>query len=292
MSKTSSRRKTSVANAAPTAARRARRRKKTGGRGIRPAGIGRPLAVNPPAAEPTSTLLYPSGSFIFVKLMGNRLAVARLKEHMYTVKGPVRGQEGIREWVEPAVVPVTYYQEDDNLEVKVGHTTMRPETTDGADRVDRGSIHGAVECERGDGMIVISSKEMTRMTTVIETPIVAEPSPSQSWSAAAEPGSERSLAPGASQLFDEIRAGNWANAGIMAHLQESKRTAWMAADLFNRTVEFNECWEQCRLAYEARSVSRDAAGRPKRTRGLSNRALEAVANAAAAPGNRQPKRRK
>ena len=67
----------------------------------------------------------------------------------------------------------------------------------------------------------------------------------------------------------------------------------MAADLFNRTVEFNECWEQCRLAYEARSVSRDAAGRPKRTRALSNRALEAVANAAAAaPGNRQTKRRK
>lgn len=195
-----------------------------------------------PAAEPLSAkrsrvLLYATGSFVFVKVVGNELAVAKLLEHMWTVTGQVR-EGGIRSWVEPAVVEVEYYHEDPSPdEFRLGCTRMIPEVTD-ENAVDRGSIYGAVACDREKDAIYISQTEMSRMKEVVEAPPVeVELAPSQPWSAAAEPGSQRSQAAGASKLFDEIRAGNWENAGSMAHLRESKRAAWMAEDLPTRTGE-------------------------------------------------------
>jgi hypothetical protein len=227
-------------------------------------------------------LLYATGSFVFVKVVGNELAVAKLLEHMWTVTGRVR-EGGIRSWVEPAVVEVEYYHEDPSPdEFRLGSTRMIPEVAD-KNAVDRGSIYGAVTCDREKNVIYISQTEMSRMKEIVEAPPVqVDLAPSQTWSAAAEPGSQRSRDAGASKLFDEIRAGNWENAGSMAHLRESKRAAWMAEDLPTRTGEHALCWEQCKLAHEASLLGSAGPGqRSRRVRQPSLAAVLAAANAAA-----------
>jgi hypothetical protein len=130
-------------------------------------------------------------------------------------------------------VKVEYYHHEDQTEIRLGQTRMIPEVTEEKTvAVDRGSIYGAVTCDREEDAIHISRTEMNRMKEVVEAPVKqVELAPaSQTWSAAAEPGSQRSQATGATRLFDEIRAGNWENAGSMAHLRDSKRAAWMADD--------------------------------------------------------------
>ena len=257
----------SMAKTAQLKGKNRKRGRASGNQQVRPAII--PDLQQP---ERTQKLLYSKSSIVFVKVVGGTLAIARLQQHMYTVKGPVRGKEGDHEWVEPAVVEVTYFEQN-YRDMRLGYTTMTPEGRN--NRVDRGSIYGVVQCEREDSAIFIHQAQMVRMQGVIDTPIEPELSLGEPWSAAAEAGSQRSQAPGANTLYDEIRAGNWANAGTMAHLEQTKREAWSSRELASRPVERNECWEQCRLAYEARTVG---LGRSQRTRAPSQLAVEAAAN--------------
>ena len=92
-------------------------------------------------------------------------------------------------WAEPAVVKVEFYHED-QTEIRLGQTRMIPEVTEEKTvAVDRGSIYGAVTCDREEDAIHMSQTEMNRMKEVVEAQVELAPS-QQTWSAAAEPGSQ------------------------------------------------------------------------------------------------------